>query len=69
MKATAKELEFISQIKRDGSGVKKVPESYLRSMLENPLMNNENFKIHCLSLNQKTFIAHGFNSFIVKLKK
>lgn len=69
MKAKAHELEFISQIKRDGSGVKKVPESYLRSMLENPLMNGEVYNLTPLSLTKETFIAHGFNSFIVKLKK
>jgi len=68
MYALAKELEFISQIKRDGSGVQEIPENYLRQMLENPLMNKENFKIHCLSVNEQTFLALGFNSFIVKLK-
>jgi hypothetical protein len=69
MKATAHELEFISQIKRDGSGTMKVPESYLKALKENPLMRDENYKIHCLSVNNQTFLALGFNSFIVKLKK
>ncbi len=68
MTKKAYELEFISQIKRDGSGVKKVPKSYLKSMLENKFMKDEIFKINCLSLTEKTFIASGFNSFVVRIK-
>jgi len=69
MKKKAHELEFISQIKRDGSGVTKVKKSYLKAMLENPLMNKEDFELHCLSMTEKTFIAINFNSFIVKIKQ
>ena len=68
MKKKAHELEFISQIKRDGSGTVKVPKGYLKAMLENPLMKDEKFKIHCLSMSEKTFLAIGFNSFVVKLR-
>ncbi len=66
--AKAHELEFISQIKRDGSGTIKVPKSYLKCMLENPLCKDEDFDIRILSLSNKTFIASNFNSFVVKLK-
>lgn len=68
MKAKARELEFISQIIRDGSGTAKVEESYLKSMLENPLMKDEDFELHCLSLTEKTYLAMGFNSFVIRLK-
>lgn len=69
MKKKAYELEFISQINRDGSGTKKVSEDYLKAMLENSLMKDELFKVHRLSLSENTFIAMGFNSFVVKLKE
>jgi hypothetical protein len=65
----AHELEFIGVIKRDGSGVSKVKESYLKAMLENPLMKDEDFELHHLSLTEKTFIAFNFNAFIVKIKE
>ena len=68
MKKKAYELEFISQIKRDGSGTTKVKKSYLKAMLENPLMQDEEFELHCLSLTEKTFIALNFNAFVVKVK-
>ncbi len=68
MKKKAHELIFISQINRDGSGTIKVEESYLKSMLENKFSKDDKFKIHCLSITEKTFIACGFDSFIVKLK-
>lgn len=68
MKKKAHELEFISQIKRDGSGTTKVKESYLKAMLENSLMKDEDFELHCLSLTEKTFIAFNFNAFVVRVK-
>ena len=48
MKAKAHELEFISQIHRDGSGTSPVEKSYLKSMLKNSLMKDENFELHRL---------------------
>lgn len=69
MKAKASELIFISQIKRDGSGTKKVSKKYLKTMLENPLMIDNFFELHHLSLSEKTFIAINFNAFVVKLKQ
>ena len=69
MKKFANELEFISQIERDGSGVKPVSENYLKAMTENMLMAKEKFKLYSLSLTEKTFIAINFNAFIVKLNE
>lgn len=65
MKATAKELEFISQIKRDGSGVIEITNIDLEYFR----LYNDKFDLYCLSKTHETFIAHGFNSFVVKLKK
>jgi hypothetical protein len=68
MKKKAHELEFISQIKRDGSGTTKVKKSYLKAMLDNSLMKNQDFELHCLSITEKTFIAFNFNAFVVRLR-
>jgi hypothetical protein len=68
MKKKAHELDFISQIKRDGSGTTKVKKSYLKAMLENSLMKDEYYELHCLSLTEKTFIAFNFNAFVVRVK-
>lgn len=69
MQKKAKDLIFISQINRDGSGTSKVSAKYLQSMVENKLMKDEEFSVHRLSLTEDTFIAIGFNSFVVKLKE
>lgn len=68
-----KELEFISFIKRDGSGTiavgtewdkdKNYPKTDDMSYLD-----EENYSITTLSLSEKTFIASGFNSWVVKIK-
>lgn len=50
MKAKAKDLIFISQIKRDGSGTAPVSESYLKAMLENTLMKDDEFDLYRLSI-------------------
>ena len=68
MEKKAHELIFISQIRRDGSGTSKVSKSYLKAMLENPLMKDEYFHVRRLSISHDTYIAIGFNSFVVKLK-
>lgn len=57
-----KDLIFISQIKRDGSGVTDVSKEYIE------MMENDLFHLTYLSLSEKTFIASEFNSFVVKLK-
>ncbi len=65
----ADQLEFISQINRDGSGVSKIDESYLNSMIKNKFMKDDYFELHRLSLSEDTYIAFNFNAFVVKLKK
>ena len=68
MRKLAKELEFISLIKRNGKGTKKVPKKMLKCMLENELTKEDEFELNVLSLSKKTYIASGFNSFVVKIK-
>jgi hypothetical protein len=68
MNKFAHELEFIGQIKRDGSGIVKVKKSYLKAMLENTIMRAEPFELKPLSLTEDTFIAFNFNVFVVKIK-
>lgn len=67
-KVKAKDLDFISWIKRDGSGTEPVPDDMLESMLNNKFSKDDKYKLNVLSLSNKTFIASGFNSFVVKLK-
>ncbi len=57
-----RQLKFISKIKRDGSGIDRVFDDHVETL------NNENFDLSCLSMTEKTFIASGFNSYIVKIK-
>ena len=61
MEKLGKELEFISRIKRDGSGTKRVKKKLIE------LMQGDRFKINRLSMTEKTFIASGFNSFVVRI--
>lgn len=68
MRKKANELDFISQINRNGIGTKPVPETYLKAILENSLMKEEYFELRPLSLTEKTFVAFNFNVFIVKIK-
>lgn len=64
MKKSAKELVFISRINRNGKGVKEVDLDYEFYLIQ----RNEMFDLYQLSLTEKTFIAIGFNSFVVKIK-
>lgn len=64
MKKSARQLEFISRINRNGKGVKKVDIDYEFYLTE----RNEVFDLYQLSLTEKTYIAIGFNSFVVKIK-
>ena len=68
MKKKANELIFISQINRDGSGTTPVCPDILDTMLNNKLCKNDLFKVHRLSMSENTYIAIGFNLFVVKLK-
>jgi len=73
MEKFGKELEFISFIKRDGTGVIMIGGEW-NVELEEPKTDNmsyvdeEVFRVEVLSLSNKTFIASGFNSFVVRLK-
>ena len=62
------ELIFISRIKRDGSGTAKVFKKDVKHLTENKFAKEDEYTITCLSLTEKTFIASGFNSYVVKLK-
>jgi len=63
----AHELIFISQILRDGTGVEMFNEKDV-SNYENRFIRDEEFKLHSLSMTEKTYIAIGFNSYVVRLK-
>ena len=56
------ELIFISRIKRDGSGVSKVFKTHVE------FIKDDAFKLNSLSKSCETYIAVGFNSYVVKLK-
>lgn len=56
------DLEFISQIKRNGTGTSKVSKSYLK------LMQDEWFDLLVLSITERTYVARNFNSFVVRVK-
>jgi len=60
-KYKGKDLEFISCIGRDGQK--------LEPIYDQSLLDDEYFTLIPLSLTEKTYIAHGFNSFVVKKKK
>ena len=73
MRKKGKNLEFISWIKRDGSGTIPVGTEWTENMDfpktdDMSYLDNDYFLLTCLSLTHKTFIASGFNSWIVKLK-
>ena len=65
MKKKASKLIFISRILRKGEGVRKLNDDDKEWLNE----QNAKFEINCLSVICKTFIASGFNSYVVKLKK
>lgn len=72
-KRLGKELEFLSLIKRDGTGTIMCGGEWNPSMKhpktdDMSYLDNETFTVRCLSLTNKTYIACGFNSFIVRLK-
>ena len=60
--ARARHLDFISLVSRDGSGTVKV-EGH-----EHP-DGEMIFTLLPLSLTEETFIASGFNSYVVRIKK
>ena len=62
MEKLGKELEFISRINADGSGTVPRDESSMK------FLNKEKFKLTALSLGERTYIASGMNSYVVRLK-
>lgn len=56
------ELIFLKRINGDGEGILNIPE-------ENTPWSGDNYKLTQLSITHETYIAHGFNTYIVKLKK
>ena len=61
---TGKQLQFISQIKRDGSGVVDLAKDIVAlDSLDNVTLN-----LHVLSLTEGTYIAFSLNAYVVKLK-
>lgn len=60
--ATETELDFIARIKADGSGTEPVDELF------DPTWGGP-YHLTRLSISEDTYIASGFNSFVVKIKK
>ena len=55
------ELIFLRRINKYGeSSIEEVKEE---------LYKDDAFQITCLSMSQETYIAHGFSTFVVKIKK
>lgn len=73
MTKKGKELEFISWIKRDGSGVIPIG-TFWNTDCDYPKTDDmsyedeTDFDLTCLSMTQQTWIASGFNTFVVKMK-
>lgn len=65
MKKKASKLIFISRILRKGEGVEVVTDEDKEWLYK----DNDKFEINTLSITNGTFIASGFNSYVVKLKK
>ena len=71
MTKKGKELIFISWIKRDGSGTVAIGTPWNDSCDfpktdDMSYQDEDDFDLNALSLTEKTFIASGFNSFVVK---
>jgi hypothetical protein len=69
-----KKLEFISFIRRDGSGTVTVGSDWFLDescpkLDDMSYLDECKFTLNRLSLSHRTFIASGFNSWVVKLKK
>jgi len=65
MKVEASKLTFISQIKRDGTGVEILTPSQ-NEELQNDTIDKW-YEINSLSISNKTYIASGFNSYVVRI--
>lgn len=73
MKALGKELEFISFVKRDGSGTIAVGTEWNEDKAYPKIedvsyLNDELFTLNIISITYRTYIASGFNTWVVKIK-
>lgn len=74
MKVLGKELDFISLVKRDGSGTVMVGTEWNADLSPHPktddvsYMDDDTFTLNIISLTHKTYIASGFNTWVVKIK-
>jgi hypothetical protein len=72
MKFLGKQLEFISLIKRDGSGTIPIgtpwtTESGHPKTDSISYLDEEEFTINSLSMTHRTYVASGFNSWVVRV--
>ena len=68
MERTVDELEFISQINRDGMGVEILDQSFVKRFNFKAWIENRKLRLIRLSITEKTYIAFGMNSYVVKIK-
>lgn len=74
MKKKGKQLEFISFVKRDGSGTIPVGTAWTDKS-DHPktddmsYLDNDEFRLNCLSITYGTFIASGMNTWVVRWKQ
>jgi hypothetical protein len=73
MKKLGKELEFISFVKRDGSGTIMCggewdKESGYPKTDDMSYHDDDKFKLTRISISHNTFIASGFNTWVVRIK-
>lgn len=61
--AKGTDLEFISRINRDGSGVTPMAGK------DTSVIERETYKLQRLSITEDTYIASWFNSYVVRLKR
>lgn len=66
VKKKASELIFISQINRNGDGLKVLSDTEAKELSEDNFLDT--YAMHHLSLSENTYIAIGFNSYVVKIK-
>lgn len=64
MERYGKELHFIARIKGDGSGIEPVTSEHQKDWNS----DKERYTLNCLSLTNKTWIASGMGTYVVKLK-
>lgn len=63
----ASELEFISRIKRDGSGVVLLSDEQKKELNGRKFVD-DTYRLQCLSITAGTYIAFGFHAYVVRRK-